>query len=46
MKNDREFTDAVLVSNDQQEFAVHRNVMAAKSEVFRNKFLQGKYIES
>jgi hypothetical protein len=42
--NEIEFHDTVLVSRDEQEFPVHRNVLAARSSVFKAVFLHDKFV--
>ena len=45
MRKEGKFTDAVLISTEGAEVPVHRNVLAARSEVFHNMFLQEGFIE-
>jgi hypothetical protein len=44
MMNDIEFHDTVLVSRDGEMFPVHRNILAARSRVFKDMFLQDKFV--
>jgi hypothetical protein len=36
MMNEIEFHDTILVSRDEQEFPVHRNILAVRSNVFKD----------
>ena len=44
MMNEIEFHDTILVSRDEQEFPVHRNILAVRSNVFKDMFLQDKFV--
>ncbi len=43
MKAEIEFHDTVLVSRDEEMFPVHGNILAARSSVFKDKFVRGLY---